>query len=392
LVKRSFALGLGIGALALAACQVIAGIERIEKVDATDVPDANGSSGNSSSGISKNDPCGHIIPPDVPDKNDPGDDVPPFVLAASKLHLTQPSANGLAGFDLDLSCTCDPRPGTNQDGGSSCKPRGSNAVLCDVDGGVDNQALNLFTQFNQYEDLDKGFADDAQAGKRTILVYIKNWNGKPNDLEVGAGVFVSFGANPFESGKPSAPPPIDQGQSDWSYPSEFKMKDGVLQPTSPLPGGYVRDGRLVIKGAGTITLLLGSTGLTFNEALVVGDLARDPSGLVKFTGVIGGRVRDTDLLSAAGQLKISGKYPACEYLDGVPFNTLIKPAICQATDLAQGQRSDFKDSECDSISSAIGIEAYSAKISGDAPVDVPTEDIQNPCTPAAKGADYYKCP
>jgi hypothetical protein len=265
-------------------------------------------------------------------------------------------------------------------------------VKCDVDGGVDNEALKLFAQFNQYEDLDKGFADDAQAGKRTILIYIKNWNGKPNDLEVGAGVFVTFGANPFQNGKPGTPPPIDQGASDWSYPSDFKVKDGLLQPTSPLPGGYVRDGRLVIKGAGTVTLLLGSTGLTFNEALVVGDLARNPSGLVKFTGVIGGRIRDTDLLAAAGQLKISGKDPACEYLGGAPFNSLIKPAICGATDLAQGQRSDFKDSECDSISSAIGVEAYSAKISGDAPVDIPPEDGPNPCSPSFKGADYYKCP
>ena len=210
---------------------------------------------------------------------------------------------------------------------------------------------------------------------------------------MGLGIFVSNGANPIVDMKPTKPSdPIESGKTDWSYPSGIANVGGTLQPTFPVPGGYVRDGRLVVKGAGTVTLLLGSNGLTFNEALVVGDLSRDAStGIVKFAGVIGGRIRDIDLLSAAGQLKVSGKDPACEYLGGVPFTTVIKPSICGAVDLAQGQRSDFKGADCDSISSAIAIESYSATISGTAPNDIPADPTPNPCSPAAKGADYYKC-
>lgn len=386
-------LALAIGALA--ACQVIAGIERVEKVDAVEATSSSGSTGTtsgSSSGISKNDPCSHVLPPDVPEKSDEGEDLPPFVLAAKKLQLTEPGSNNLAGFDLDLSCTCDPRPGTNQDGGSSCKPRGTMPVLCDADGGVDNQAMALFAQIKPYSDLDKSFEDDAAEGKRSVMLYIKNWNGKPNDLEVGLGIFVSNGTNPIVDGKPTKPTDtIESGKTDWSYPSGIASIGGTLQPTFPVPGGYVRDGRLVVKGAGTVTLLLGSNGLTFNEALVVGDLSRDANGIVKFVGVVGGRIRDIDLLSAAGQLKVSGKDPACEYLGGTVFSAVIKPSICGAVDLPQGQRSDFKGADCDSISSAIAMESYSATISGTAPNDIPPDTTPNPCSPAAKGADYYKC-
>lgn len=394
-MKRTLVLGLGVGAMALAACQVIAGIERVEKSDPIQGSSTSSSSGSSGTtgGIAKNDPCVHILPPDVPEKADEGDDLPPFVLAAKKLQLTEPGSNNLAGFDLDLSCTCDPRPGTNQDGGSSCKPRGNAPVTCDADGGIDNQALALFAQIKPYSDLDKSFQDDAAEGKRTIMLFIKNWNGKPNDLEVGLGIFVSNGANPIVDGKPTKlTDAIENGKTDWSYPGDIKTKDGILQPTFPLPGGFVRDGRLVVKGAGTVTLLLGSNGLTFNEALVVGDLTRDTAGLVKFVGVIGGRIRDTDLLSAAGQLKVSGTDPACEYLGGSVFNAVIKPSICGAVDLPQGQRSDFKGADCDSISSAIAIESYSATISGPAPNDIPPDTTPNPCSPAVKGSDFYKCP
>lgn len=386
-MKRPLVLGLAFGAISLAACQIIAGIERVEKVDGVESTSSSGASGSGSSGVVKNDPCGHVLPPDVPEKSDPGDDLPAFVLAASTLSLTKPASNGIGGFDLDLSCTCDNRSGTNQDGGSSCKPRGTTPVKCDQDGGIDNEARGLFAVLSPQVDLDESFRKDSTAGKRTIMLYLKGWNGQPNDLEVGAGIFVSNGAT-----EQPLTETIESGKTDWTYPSVLRLQNGVIQPAFPVPGGYVKDGRLVVKNAGTVTLLLGSNGLTFNEALLVGDLKRDAAtGVVRFIGVVGGRIRDTELLSAAGQLKISGTDPACEFQGGVLYTGIIKPSVCGAVDLAQGQRSDFKDSPCDSISSAIAMEAFSATISGDLPNDIPPETNPNPCAPANQPADFYKC-
>lgn len=391
-MKRSASLvfgGIVLGALA--ACQVIAGIERVEKVDGTDDPGTSSSSGGGTSGISANDPCHHLLPPDPPKTADQAPDLPPFYVAATGLSLTDDR-----GYDLDLSCTCDKRPGTNQDGGVACVPLSGSlpGTECDPDGGVDNRSAGLFRSLTAFgNDLDKSFRDDAESGKRTILILIKNWNGQPNDFDVTVGIFVSNGANPIENGKPTPPPPIDGGTSDWSRPSTVTKQGGTFQPTA-LPSGYVSNGTLVVKNAGTVGIFLGNNGLTFNEALVVGDLERDPeSGITQFKGVVGGRIRASELLAAAGQLKVAGTTPACSYAEGPITFGFIKNQICLATDIAEGSRSDFKGLACDSISSTISLTAFTATVSGDTAVDIPPETEPNPCAPdQVSDPTIYQCP
>ena len=397
MITRSAAVGLGALVLtALAACQVIAGIERVEKVDGTDTPtttSSSSSSGGSSSGVSPDDPCKHVLPPEPPKSADQAPDLPPFYVAATGLRLTDDR-----GYDLDLSCTCDPRPGTNQDGGAACVPRAGSAPKseCDPDGGVDNRSSGLFKLLAAYgENLDDGFQKDAEKGKRTILILIKNWNGQPNDFDVTVGIFVSNGAQPVdENGKGTPPdPPIESGKSDWSHPSTVTKQAGTFQPTA-LPNGYVSNGTLVVKNAGTVAIFLGNNGLTFNEALVAGQLKRDPAtGITEFNGVVGGRIRASELLAAAGQLKVGGEVPACTY-NTPPFTfDVLKSQICLSTDIAEGSRSDFKGLTCDSISSAISLTAYTATVSGDTAVDIPAETNPNPCAPDQVGdPSIYQCP
>src|SRR6201999_3288911 len=106
-----------------------------------------------------------------------------FYLGVRTLTLTAPAANGISGLDLDGVCTCDSDKGTAFDGGPSCTAPANGKETCDLDGGIDNAGLALFssvfaqvgsaTNQNYQDDLN----GDIASGKRTIMLYVENWNG-----------------------------------------------------------------------------------------------------------------------------------------------------------------------------------------------------------------------
>jgi hypothetical protein len=385
-MKRALVFGLSAVAVALAACQVIVGIEHVPKDQA---PVTSGE-GGSSSGVPANDPCKHAFPPAVADKDDPGDDLPPIYLAAVKLSFINPTEHGVSGYDLDKSCTCDKRPGTAFDGGAPCVPPPGGQLQCDPDGGLDNSALALFNQFNlaaqissKNGTIDDSFNNDAVNGVRDILFYIQGWTGKPNDSDVKVFLFVSNGANQM-------PIDLDGGTGEWSYPSSVQLQGTSLIPTT-VADGYVSNGTLVVAIKGGVSILLGGVGLTFNDAIIIGDLSIASNNIVKFDGVVGGRIKATDLLTAAGQFNVGNNTPAC--MDKSGLFTLIKTPVCAAPDITSSDKQDFKGNVCDSISSSIAIVALTTKIGGTEPKDFPKDSTTNPCAPGQPGVDpdLYKC-
>jgi hypothetical protein len=264
-------------------------------------------------------------------------------------------------------------------------------LQCDPDGGLDNAALALFQQFNiaaqisnKNGTIDDSFNNDAVNGVRDILFYIGEWNGKPNDSVVQVFMFVSNGANQM-------PIDLDGGTGEWSYPNQFAVKGTSLVPISTA-AGYVANGTLVVAIEGGVSILLGGVGLTFNDAIIIGDLSIAPSnGIVKFDGVVGGRIKATDLLVAAGQFNVGNNTPAC--MDKSGLFALIKTPVCAAPDITSSDKQDFKGNVCDSISSSIAVTALTTKIGGSGPKDFPTDSTTNPCAPGQPGVDpnLYKC-
>lgn len=371
--RKITALAIVTGAALLAACQVIAGIERVHKVDEDSLPEEEGGTSGKPSGSP--DPCQHAAPPPSPEAGADPTEIPPFFLATAKLSLINPADNGIGGYDLDGACTCDTRKGTAFDGGSSCTPH-SGSVKCDpVDsGGVDNQGASLFNTFYTLSgrNLDDAYNANVASGiGANILLYISGWNGQPDDLDVSVGIFVS------EKVAPNGAPDQDTTGNfgTWTYPTSVTPSGGP----SGQGTGYVAKGVLVVRNAGIVKVLFGGAGLTFNDAVIIGDISRDPTTKKgKFVGVVGGRIRDDELLSAAGQVGIGNGMQACQD-DGI--FTAVKLSICSSLDIGHSVQADFKGAECDAVSSAVAITSLEASIDpSGVPVDPKPPNQDGPCT------------
>lgn len=385
---------IAIGA-AVAACQVIAGIERVDKVSQ---PLDGATSTSSSSGAvqNPNDPCQHVLPPPRPAKDDPGStgDVS-FYVATKTLSLTKPALNGISGIDLDGACTCDTRKGAAFDGGSSCGIRSGSPGVCDGDGGIDNQGLSLFStifadvQLATHIDYEQSLNDDITAGKRTLMLYIRDWNGLKNDTDVSTTLFISDGTLDSQ-GTGTPPTPKFDGTDVWTYPdnSTIASVNGKLSPQATQPG-YVANGRLVVQNNVAVTIVFGTAGLVFGDSVVFGDLGKDPStGLQTFTGIIGGRIKQSDLLGAAGQIRASNDDYVCNAKGSVAPYPIVQSLICPAADIMGTRGNDFTNQTCDSISATLAIQSIEATIGGTA---TPTDQAPNPCAPGQPNTPDYKC-
>ena len=390
-----------LGALA-AACQWIAGIERLDKPHSPDAAPA------------PEDPCAHAAPPPPPDQDDEATfALDPFVLAVSKIEL----GAGNAGFDLDKVCSCDSRPGAAHDGGPSC--RGTSP--CDADGGVDDalsavSALQLYTSV----DVSRGVNAAIASGNTTILLLVAGYNGRANDKDVKVGFVLSDGIADG-SGCPDAGasaanglfPPAWCGGDIWTVQGDTVI--GNKPPYTPALSteGYVANHRLVIPGKDQfVRMLIGVTQAQFNAPTFVGTLTplnadltpRDPdakpaSAQDRFykidDGVFAGRISDSSLLTVLGGVVVerSTNGGTSTYLctQDALYGEL-KKQVCNARDIAATPALDFDPTAvCSSVSVAFHLTALPALPGTVLDAPVPT----NPCLPGpnAKAGleELYRC-
>jgi hypothetical protein len=388
MIRRGTAIGLGVIAVALGAvaCQVVAGIEHVEKEQRTL---GDGSTPDSSEG--KNDaavdPCVHTMPPPQPASDDDRDtELPPFYLALRTVDVVARDGSSYRGFDLDGVCTCDKRPNTASNGFSSCKP---SLKDCDLDGGIDNRAASLFEQFaptgfSPSDSANKGVAN----GRKGLLLYVKGYNGKPNDRQINVGVMISYGivdgsgCGTSTGGDHS--PPGWCGTDLWTYPVEF------VKPTTKEPlyqgNGYVSNGTLVFRSELPITMFFGDATLTFGSPITAGTLKKNPAGLWTLDAILAGRIPVTELLVASGTFDDPNNDDA-----GIctsPFFATVKKTLCDAVDINRTSALDFQPGNCDAISSALAFTAEQASI-GDERTQPPDP---NPCAKDLVDPSLYTCP
>lgn len=394
MIRRMAVVVTAVGAFA-AACQLVAGIERVDKTVAA--ADVSTDASDEAPVTTGRDPCEHASPPGPPSlDDDPTHELPPIVLAMKRFSLKD-DTNLQPGFDLDKVCTCDTRPGTADGGLSSCVRKGE--VVCDADGGVDNSFATTARSFDVGAfDIDKfaGVNDSIELGRGGGLFIIRKYNGRANDLEVEVGLVGSFGlrtancpGSVLDDAGTGNYTPGWCGDDVWTYDA-----NGMIGGFPVAFGaGYVHDYHLVVPLDRSATVPFGDIGLSMNAPIFVAKLvpldvdmtARDPSmpptpSQERFyaieEGLIAGRVTASDLLAAAGAANTPSAFGQGFVCQTPGVYELVRAQICSALDIAQSPKLDFQPGyACDAISMTIRFAAQPARL-GDAynPAGIP-----NPC-------------
>ncbi len=344
---RGLVLTLLLGGGALAACQLIAGIDDRTIYDAG--ADAEG-------GI---DPCLSTNVPlsPGPDASSPSDSKS-FTMALSAVMLGQTDGGPYYGFNLDKACTC---PGP-----SSC----TSSDRCDDDGGIDNYARRIFEQINSLSP-DGGFISQdsfnstIKKGLSGALIKVSNWNGNTNDSEVTVTVFSSVGF----AGLPAAPK--FDGTDVWN-----------VDPTSATgqyntANAYIANGTLVA-GLDFPIIVNSSTTqpvyIQLRTGLIEAALTIDTSGNVtELTGVLGGRWDPAKFLPS---LAVVPDPLGSGYLcpDASFTYEIVKATICNNTDINVDPSQDGVGL-CNAVSMGLGFQAVPAIVGS--PVAPP--DSGSPC-------------
>lgn len=355
------------------------------------------------------DPCAHVSPPGRPDiPNEPGDTQ--YVVALYTTTITERADGGaLVGFDLDRSCTCDNRPGVVSQRTCEPPPGVMPEESCDADGGIDNASATVFGKLTAFLELggsgkdnaDKLFNQQARCGRQTVLLALRNYNGKANDPDVAVVSVTSFGIREahLDAGERTDRNECLMGLPSFDavgyYPAKLDVSDlwsvragsmsgGYLQgPSAP---GYVRDYQLIIDGRGDINPVNISIGPTIvsvispvlsarlipydsqNKQLNIenGVIQGDAKSFGLTGGQIAGRTATSDILSAVGAFDISGNPgvpPDTKFVCESAYYDVLKDIMCNAADTLSTPKLDFMKARCDSISLGLQFEGAAASVS-----------------------------
>jgi hypothetical protein len=386
----------------LAACGLLLGLDKPEGVDLPPLPPP------------PSDPCAHAGTPDRPAQEDEaGADVPPFWLALRKSYIGESvSEAGVSGFDLDGTCTCDKRANTAYDGGSACVTRDGGAPLCDFDGGIDNAVESSFAAFGAVFDANH-FNTFIDVGEKSLLIFVKDYNGQANDLDVSAGFAAADGiyvsdCDPTLVVNDNPPgiqdrPPNDYFHASWRgcdkwHGVQDQFVGNPADPPSNVPKalgrGFVRDGKLVMSGLTEVPVFFGDTTVHLQDPTIVAPLERvptlHPTDPVRFriaSGVVAGRFLFDDLAKLAFNTKY-GTFYTCQNM--ATYKGLMT-ALCPNIDLATSAAFDHQGKTCSAMSFAFRFDADLADIDREPRTPYGNND-PNPCAALTVPTTDQLCP
>jgi hypothetical protein len=371
--------------------------------DASDATDATAPDGA--------DPCVHVVPPPPPAVDDaPNTKLPEVYLALRSVHLVPPAGEPLPGLDLDGVCTCEKGAATAYNGGVSCGSSGP--PLCDLDGGVDNQAGRALQDFAQVVNLDKAADVNGQIdnGVRTAIVVLTNYNGRANDKAVGFGIFTSGGMRtPSPCAGSGASSSAGFFTPGWCGDDTWTATANTLTapigppfvPTS-VGAGYVSNYTFVAHLNGVAAIPFAGYHLAIGAPIMSGRLVPlddqlqpidtrtnpAPSAIKHWRivdAVLAGRIPAPELLAALGTAAAPGSdagggsgLPLCKS----NVFAVVKTNLCSQMDMSSSAALDFTQGvACDALSTAVAITADEVKVNG----IVDPADAGNECYPSADG-------
>ncbi|WP_146649303.1 hypothetical protein [Labilithrix luteola] len=365
----------------IAACQVVAGIERVDKgSEVPSSPSAETDAGDAASNP-PGDPCVHAGLPGLPEvDNDPTRELPTIVMAVDTSTIN-PNGVSAEGVDLDGVCTCDTRLDTAHGGASSCVRAGE--PICDGDGGVDSHfaaAVAAFTTAFDRDDFTR-VNETIRLGRTSLLLFLRKYNGLANDRDVELGIVASNGLR--DSHCPdSVEGPLGFYSPGWCGDDEWTVFPDTIVNGFPIAytAGHVSDYRLVVEldygipiPFGNVQVVAGSP-ITFGRLVPLGDdlKPRDPArppataNEQRFyrieDGLISGRVAATDMLAGLGSSLLPDSVGGGRLCQNPTLYSLVHDRICGALDIAKSKKLDFADGyACDAVSTSIYFTAAPAR-------------------------------
>ncbi len=376
-----------------AACQLIAGIKD-HRFQVEVQPDEAGAADSASTeSAAPLDPCVHLGLPERPDAAFDGV-TNRYIFAVRTVDFSGGDDAGQPlGFDLDGVCTCDPRPYTAHAGATSCTPPGGQS-LCDGDGGVDNALFGPFRQIAAaLGPAGAGKAllgTQAECGRETLLLVLRDYNGKADDAHVSVGLIPSYGIQeshdageiPDSSCTTSPDPPYPakwDGTDKWSFAMGTALRQGgEVFPVINSPDAFVTGYRLVVPPVRAINLFLGAQSVEVSSPATIATLVgvdadgndvlpgAAAAGYRLADGMISGRIAVGALLSTVGQFKPKSADGGLLCND-VFFSNLVKGEACRARDIQSDPAKDFQPPgdtpfACDAVSTAISFTGQMAQI------------------------------
>jgi len=378
-LRRAAIVAVGLSCASLFACQLLVGVKDEDGVPRPVTSDAAATE-DADAGSSA-DPCMKRHPPPRPSAADLLDATTPgqgFVFAVKEFQINPPGT--VLGYDLDERCTGDPNSSTSE---APCTSR-AGADTTDKPNGVDNEfQRSVVPSFLAQK--DGGPADpaaqtlnsDIAEGRRTVFIGVTDYNGLENDDEVKVGfaasermaqagcgncLLVEAGPGAFDdAGDP--PRPQWDGLDAWYYTPSSVVVQGL--PAAPLRG-YVSKGVLVVI-ADRISLSILGADLDFRDAVLTATIAKG-SGNVPFilqNGLVAGRIPAAEVVVSASTLK--NTQSDCKNV-ALAF---LKEEVCHDRDLPSRKADDGKGSTCESLSIAIGFNAYPVRLGYPGPAAPP---------------------
>ncbi len=340
--------------------------------------------------------CMHASWPTPPDKDDPGPNDVDFVAAIRKIYIGEDNLKDGAtvGYDLDKTCTC------KGDGVSCLEPKGTTEKdHCDGPNGIDNYGAHLFYDASLFSTKlsSAKLSENANAGSWSVLIRVKDYNGKSNDSQVTVSLYPSPGYNQ-QTCVPMTQGPKWDGSDYW--PVDIISLDKGNGPGSNggegCPGpitGYSYDNPIYVDkqgyvSAGTLVanlpesqLVISSQGTTIGIHLtagfLTGNIEMGPFGYRIVKGMLTGRWKLGDVFKVIGAFTV-GNSQLCT--NNALYGTF-KTAVCKAPDITASIGGPT--TPCDAVSFATQFETETAHL-GTVYKGAP---MMSGCTPATDPAN-----
>ncbi len=279
-------------------------------------------------------------------------------------------------YDLDDTCTYCRSNVDSCRRSKSALAAGATDPTCDSDGGVDNVGTDLLRRLNLYVMNDRLTSENADnwlaAGRFTMLVAVRGYNGQANDPTVIVDLIPSFGMGTTTNGGPitSYSKPTFTKADQWTYwPQLAKNLNGLPIAIAPNVGdsqAYVRDNILVAHFPNAYfviqfqiltdnPLILHVTDAVVTARIVLPDGGTD--GYLD-NGRFAGKWPTGDALRVIGTWsKDDGLVDLCP---GDGFYATIKDKLCARRDVYIGTQSSAIP--CDGISIGFGLRTAPATL------------------------------
>lgn len=263
----------------------------------------------------------------------------------------------------------------------------------DLDGekGIDNSFGQhvLPTVVSLIACLEDNIALNQGRGFGTVLLRLREWNGKPNDAKVDVSVLSAVDGTSLddasrlewggadgatlmlEGGSEEAPPPAWDGEDTFFVDPSSLVAGQLSHPLVWKTDAYIRDGRVVlpVDTAATFVFLTGPGSFSISvNGFLIADISDDGQILEK--GLLAGRFSAGELVATLAPLGICDE----GFRDGI--TGLLTDNLDLRIDPALGRPED----QCTATSVAFSFQGIRAHIADAiAPVELP---IPDPCSDA----------